>query len=46
VISTVNGDANIEFYKEFAAEGVSADHIPVIAFSFSEEALSGLDTSN
>ncbi len=46
VISTINGDANIGFYKELAAAGVSADVIPVVAFSVGEEELSGLDTSN
>lgn len=46
VISTINGDANIGFYKELAALGVSADDIPVVAFSVGEEELSGLDTSN
>ena len=46
VISTINGDANIGFYKERAAAGVSADDIPVVAFSVGEEELSGLDTSN
>ncbi len=46
VISTVNGDANIGFYKELAAAGVSAVDIPVVAFSVGEEELSGLDTSN
>ena len=46
VISTINGDANVGFYKELAAAGVSADDIPVIAFSVGEEELSGLDTTN
>ena len=46
VISTINGDANIGFYKELAAAGISADEIPVVAFSVGEEELSGLDTSN
>lgn len=46
VISTINGDANIGFYKELAAGGISADDIPVVAFSVGEEELSGLDTSN
>ncbi len=46
VVSTINGDANIGFYKELAAAGVSADDIPVVAFSVGEEELSGLDTSN
>ena len=45
VISTINGDANIGFYKELAAAGISADDIPVVAFSVGEEELSGLDTS-
>jgi urea transport system substrate-binding protein len=46
VISTINGDANIGFYKELAAQGISADDIPVVAFSVGEEELSGLDTTN
>lgn len=46
VISTINGDANIGFYKELSATGISADDIPVVAFSVGEEELSGLDTSN
>ena len=46
VISTINGDANVGFYKELAAQGVAADDIPVVAFSVGEEELSGLDTSN
>ncbi|WP_137701999.1 urea ABC transporter substrate-binding protein [Marimonas lutisalis] len=46
VVSTINGDANIGFYKELAAAGISAEDIPVVAFSVGEEELSGLDTSN
>jgi len=46
VISTINGDANIGFYKELAAAGISADDIPVVAFSVGEEELSGLDATN
>ena len=46
VISTINGDANIGFYKELAAADISADDIPVVAFSVGEEELSGLDTTN
>jgi urea transport system substrate-binding protein len=46
VISTINGDANIGFYKELAAAGISADDIPVVAFSVGEEELAGLDTTN
>lgn len=46
VLSTINGDANIGFYKELAAAGVTADKLPVCAFSVGEEELSGLDTTN
>ena len=46
VISTINGDANIGFYKELAAAGVTAEKLPVVAFSVGEEELSGLDTTN
>lgn len=45
VISTVNGDANVPFYKELANQGVSAEDIPVIAFSVGEQELAGLDTA-
>lgn len=45
VISTVNGDANVPFYKELSNQGVKATDIPVIAFSVGEEELKGLDTS-
>jgi urea transport system substrate-binding protein len=44
VISTINGDANVPFYKELANQGVSAEDIPVVAFSVGEQELSGLDT--
>ena len=44
VVSTINGDANVPFYKELANQGVSAEDIPVIAFSVGEEELSGFDT--
>jgi branched-chain amino acid transport system substrate-binding protein/urea transport system substrate-binding protein len=44
VISTINGDANVPFYKELAAQGVKATDIPVIAFSVGEEELAGVDT--
>jgi urea transport system substrate-binding protein len=45
VVSTVNGDANVPFYKELANQGVSAADIPVVAFSVGEEELSGIDTA-
>jgi urea transport system substrate-binding protein len=44
VISTINGDANVPFYKELAAQNISAETIPVMAFSVGEEELSGVDT--
>ncbi|HUN52162.1 MAG TPA: ABC transporter substrate-binding protein, partial [Candidatus Sulfotelmatobacter sp.] len=46
VISTINGDANVPFYKELANEGVKATDIPVIGFSMGEEELVGIDTKN
>ncbi len=44
VVSTINGDANVPFYKELGNQGVSAVDIPVMAFSVGEEELSGIDT--
>ena len=44
VVSTINGDANVPFYKELGNQGVSAEDIPVLAFSVGEEELSGIDT--
>ena len=44
VISTINGDSNVPFYKELANQGVRAEDIPVIAFSVGEEELRGIDT--
>ncbi len=43
VVSTINGDANVPFYKELGNQGVSSSDIPVVAFSVGEEELSGLD---
>jgi len=45
VVSTINGDANVPFYKELGNQGISAEDIPVIAFSVGEEELAGLDTA-
>tara|TARA_B100000378_G_scaffold194436_1_gene158269 strand:- start:250 stop:1539 length:1290 start_codon:yes stop_codon:yes gene_type:complete len=45
VVSTINGDANVPFYKELGNQDVDASDIPVIAFSVGEEELSGLDTT-
>jgi urea transport system substrate-binding protein len=44
VVSTINGDANVPFYRELGNQGISAEDIPVIAFSVGEEELAGLDT--
>ncbi len=44
VVSTINGDANVPFYKELANQGILAEDIPVVAFSVGEEELAGLDT--
>jgi len=44
VVSTINGDANVPFYKELANQGIKADDIPVVAFSVGEEELAGIDT--
>lgn len=44
VVSTINGDANVPFYKELGNQGISAEDIPVVAFSVGEEELAGLDT--
>jgi urea transport system substrate-binding protein len=46
VVSTINGDANVPFYKELANKGVKATDIPVVAFSVGEEELAGLDTKD
>ncbi len=45
VVSTINGDANVPFYKELGNQGVSAEDIPVVAFSVGEEELAGLSTA-
>jgi urea transport system substrate-binding protein len=44
VISTINGDSNVPFYKELANQGLKATDIPVVAFSVGEEELRGIDT--
>ncbi|MCP8897828.1 urea ABC transporter substrate-binding protein [Gilvimarinus xylanilyticus] len=43
VVSTINGDANVPFYRELGNQGISAEDIPVVAFSVGEEELSGID---
>lgn len=44
VVSTINGDANVPFYKELGNQGVKSTDIPVVAFSVGEEELAGMDT--
>ena len=44
VVSTINGDANVPFYKELGNQGIKAQDIPVVAFSVGEEELAGIDT--
>jgi urea transport system substrate-binding protein len=44
VVSTIDGDANVPFYKELGNQGIAAEDIPVVAFSVGEEELAGLDT--
>src|SRR5438270_4925324 len=44
VVSTINGDANVPFYKELGNQGVKAKDIPSVAFSVGEEELAGVDT--
>jgi urea transport system substrate-binding protein len=45
VISTINGDSNVPFYKELGNQGLKAKDIPVVAFSVGEEELRGIDTT-
>ncbi len=44
MVSTINGDANVPFYKELGNQGIKATDIPVVAFSVGEEELAGIDT--
>ena len=45
VVSTINGDANVPFYKELGNQGIKATDIPVVAFSVGEQELAGIDTA-
>lgn len=45
VVSTINGDANVPFYKELGNQGIKSTDIPVVAFSVGEEELAGIDTA-
>jgi urea transport system substrate-binding protein len=44
IVSTINGDANVPFYRELGNQGVKAEDIPCVAFSVGEEELAGIDT--
>ena len=44
VLSTINGDSNVPFYKEFAKQGLKAEDIPIMAFSVAEDELRNMDT--
>lgn len=44
MVSTINGDSNVPFYKELANQGLKATDVPVVAFSVGEEELRGIDT--
>ncbi|TCZ63564.1 urea ABC transporter substrate-binding protein [Roseicella aquatilis] len=44
IVSTINGDANVPFYRELGNQGIKAEDIPCIAFSVGEEELAGIDT--
>jgi len=46
VLSTINGDSNVPFYKEFSNQGLTADDVPIMAFSVAEDELRGMDTSS
>ena len=45
VVSTINGDANVPFYRELGNQGINAADIPVVAFSVGEQELTGIDTA-
>jgi len=45
VVSTINGDANVPFYRELGNQNIDSFEIPVVAFSVGEEELSGIDTA-
>ena len=46
VLSTINGDSNVPFYKEFSNQGMRAENAPIMAFSVAEDELRGMDTSS
>src|SRR5688572_27717091 len=46
VLSTINGDSNVPFYKEFANQGLTASQVPVMAFSVAEDELRSMETEH
>jgi urea transport system substrate-binding protein len=46
VLSTINGDSNVPFYKEFANQGLTAEQVPVMAFSVAEDELRSMETEH
>ncbi|HET9215404.1 MAG TPA: urea ABC transporter substrate-binding protein [Terriglobia bacterium] len=46
VLSTINGDSNVPFYKEFANQGMTADKVPIMAFSVAEDELRSMETEH
>src|SRR6185503_5025845 len=46
VLSTINGDSNVPFYKEFANQGLTAAQVPIMAFSVAEDELRSMETEH
>ena len=46
VLSTINGDSNVPFYKEFANQGLTSDDVPIMAFSVAEDELRSMETEH
>jgi urea transport system substrate-binding protein len=46
VLSTINGDSNVPFYKEFANQKLTAGKIPIMAFSVAEDELRSMETEH
>jgi len=46
VLSTINGDSNVPFYKEFANQGLTASDVPIMAFSVAEDELRSMETEH
>src|SRR5687768_5719565 len=46
ILSTINGDSKVPFYKEFANQGMTADQVPIMAFSVAEDELRSMETEH